>query len=127
MAVYDPAWVEAANQVLRHHRTGAVPEFAVTLHLAFDDPAHPDCGVAALAGRQQFLPHVGRRADVVARVPYDLATRAFENDDQTLFMNEVLSSGALWLEGDMAKARFFLRGLVRNASPETVRALRGIG
>jgi hypothetical protein len=127
VAVYDPAWVEAANQVLRHHRTGAVPEFAVTLHLAFDDPAHPDVGLAALAGREQFLPSVGRRADVVARVPYDLAAQAFAHDDQTVFVNEVLSSGALWLEGDMAKARFFLRGLVRNASPATVRALREIG
>ena len=127
MAVFDRQWVASANHVLRNHRTGAVREFAVTLHLAFDDPAHPDCGVAALAGRQQFLPHVGRQADVVARVPYDLAARAFEHDDQTLFMNEVLSSGALWLEGDMAKARFFLRGLVRNATPETVQALRGIG
>lgn len=126
MATFDWRWVEAANRALRGHRTGAVPEFSVALQLAFDDPAHPDCWVVAAAGRQRFLADHGRPADVVARLPYEQAAQAFAHDDQTVFMNEVMATGDLWLEGDFAKARFFLGGLVRNAPPSLVRTLRSI-
>jgi hypothetical protein len=126
MAIFDTGWVEAANGILAGHQTGAVPEFSVAVQIVFDEAEYDDCWLMASGGGQQFAKSYSPPSDVVARVPYAVAATAFDNDDQTVFMNSLLGSGSLWLEGDFAKAQFFMAGLIRNASPEIIQALRGL-
>ena len=126
MAVFDADWIDAANQVLAGHQTGAVPEFSVAVQLIFDEPEHDDCWLVASGGGQSFATSYPSPPDIVARLPFAVAATAFDNDDQSVFMNTLLGSGSLWLEGDFAKAQFFLGGLIRNGSPETIQALRNL-
>lgn len=127
MAVFDSSWVARANTVLAAHSTGVVPEFRAVLRLRFDRPDVPDCWIVAEHGGQRFSSTPVEPADIVVTMPFEQARAAFAHDDQNDFVNRAFRSGDLWIEGDFAKARFFAAGLVRNATPGLVRALRAIG
>jgi hypothetical protein len=126
MTIFDARWVEAANKVLAGHRTGAVPQFRVVLKLQFGDAAG-GCWIVGENGTLRFSSTPVEPEDIVATVPFALAGEAFRHDEQDVFINQVLGTPAVRIDGDFAKARFFLTGLVRDAAPETVLALRAIG
>lgn len=125
MTVFDKSWVAAANEVLAGHDTGAVPGFRVVLELRMDRAVRT-CWVVGEHGTLRFGSEPVEPVDIVAHVPYDMARDAFAHTDQAHFMNELLGSGRLWIDGDFAKARFFYTGLVRNATPEIIERLRAI-
>ncbi|MFC4118923.1 hypothetical protein [Nonomuraea zeae] len=126
MTIFDERWVEAANKVLTGHRTGAVPQFRVVLSLRFADAAG-GCWVVGENGTLRFSSTPVEPADIVATMPVALAREAFADGGQDAFITKVLSTPEVRIDGDFAKARFFLAGLVRNATPQTVHALRAIG
>ena len=67
-----------------------------------------------------------RTVDCSASADGAILERAFDYADQAGFMDLLLSHGNLHISGDMAKAKFFSRGLVRNASPDLIRRLRAL-
>lgn len=125
MAMFDSAWVARANAVLSDHRTGAVPEFNVTLAVESSTVAMPRVYVVASNGGVRFSTSE-RRVDCSASADGEVLRQAFDQPDQTDFMDLLLARGDLHISGDMAKAKFFSRGLVRSASPELVRRLRAL-
>lgn len=125
MATFDSAWVARANSLLSDHRTGAVPEFSVTLAVESSTVPLPRVYLVARAGGLRFSTSE-RTVDCFASADGAILEHAFDHADQAGFMELLLSRGNLRISGDMAKAKFFSRGLVRNASPELVRRLRAL-
>lgn len=123
--LFDTEWIQAANQILGGYQTGAVPEFRVVLQVESDDGDLGPVWIVAEQGSLSFSA-TPMAADCVARATSSVVKTAFDDDDQSVFIERVLSDGSLEIDGDLAKARFFYRGLVPSASPEQVQSLRSL-
>ena len=120
----DATWVDRANELVSSHRTGAVDEFRVCL--AIEEPSGTAIGwIVAEGGGVRFSAHP-LAADCTIRLDRSLVERAFDFDDQEDFVDLAFRDGGLQADGDLARARFFMQGLVRGAPPELVRSLRAL-
>lgn len=115
--MFSPAGIDRANQELRDHDTGAVPDFNLTVHVKVE--GGPEFVIYVHDGRQFFSLEAGSlsmgAADLTVRLGDDAIRAALMATTSDAAMNVIYSNGSLHVEGDLSKAMFFQQGLVRGA------------